>query len=139
MAEAVGEPTPSIVPVTRGAESCHPLARIHEMDPASVVGEAVEHEHVFHVGASTTGEMVAGVWSCSPCTERIDEQPCDEFCQILEGTVVLTAADGTAHEFGPGDGFVIPKGWTGTWHMPVPVRKTYVILDPETDSTAGAA
>ena len=65
---------PSIVPVARGGESCHPLSRIHEMDPANLVGEAVEHEHVFHVGASTSGELVAGVWSCTPCTERIHDQ-----------------------------------------------------------------
>ncbi len=107
---------PTIVPVARGGESCHPLSRIHEMDPANLVGEA------------------AGVWSCSPCTERIDAQPCDEFCQVLEGTVVLTSDDGTVHEFGPGDGFVVPKGWAGTWHMPVAVRKTYVVLDPVTGS-----
>ncbi len=74
------------------------------------------------------------MWSCSPCTERIDAQPCDEFCQVLEGTVVLTSDDGTVHEFGPGDGFVVPKGWAGTWHMPVAVRKTYVVLDPVTGS-----
>ena len=127
---------PTVVPVTRGAESCHPLSRIHEMDPTNVIGEAVEHEHVFHLGAPTRGELVAGVWSCSPCTERIDSQPCDEFCQILEGTVVLTADDGTVHEFGPGDGFVIPVGWAGTWHMPVAVRKTYVILDPAPSTDA---
>ena len=126
----------SIVPVNRGVEPCHPLARVYEMDAANVVaGVAVEHEHVFHVGASTSGELVAGVWSCTPCTERIHDQPCDEFCQILEGTVVLTADDGIVHEFGPGDGFIVPKGWAGAWHMPVAVRKTYVILDQ--DTTAG--
>ena len=47
-----------------------------------------------------------------------------------------TADDGTVHEFGPGDGFVIPVGWAGTWHMPVAVRKTYVILDPAPSTDA---
>ncbi len=126
---------PVVVPVTRGAEPNRPLSPIAEIDPTKVVwGEAVEHEHVFHVGTPGAGEMVVGVWSCSPCTERIDAQPCDEFCQILEGTLVLTADDGAVHEFGPGDGFLIPMGWAGTWHMPVPVRKTYVILDTDTDT-----
>ena len=41
----------------------------------------------------------------------------DEFVQVLNGTSVLTAADGEPQEFTVGDNFVVPKGFTGTWEM----------------------
>lgn len=39
----------------------------------------------------------------------------DEFCYILTGSVVLTAADGTVNTIGPGDAVTIPRGWKGRW------------------------
>jgi uncharacterized cupin superfamily protein len=41
----------------------------------------------------------------------------------------LVAADGTAREFGPGDAWVIPSGWRGTWETLEPARKHYVIYE----------
>lgn len=34
-------------------------------------------------------------------------------------------------ESGPGDRFVIPKGWAGTWDMKTRFRKRYVAWEPE--------
>lgn len=39
----------------------------------------------------------------------------DEFCYILTGAVVLTAADGRMAMIGPGDSVSIPRGWLGRW------------------------
>lgn len=39
----------------------------------------------------------------------------DEFCYILTGAVVLTAADGRVATLGPGDSVSIPRGWLGKW------------------------
>ena len=38
--------------------------------------------------------------------------------------------DGRAERFGPGDTFVIPAGYRGTWETVEPVRKLYVIYQP---------
>ena len=39
----------------------------------------------------------------------------DEFCYILTGFVVLTAANGRVDTIGPGDSVSIPRGWKGRW------------------------
>ena len=39
----------------------------------------------------------------------------DEFCYILTGSVVLTAANGRVDRIGPGDSVSIPRGWKGRW------------------------
>lgn len=39
----------------------------------------------------------------------------DEFCYILIGSVVLTAANGRVETIGPGDSVSIPRGWLGRW------------------------
>ena len=49
---------------------------------------------------------------------------------MLEGRVRLTDEHGVAVEYGPGDAFVVPAGFTGTWESLEPVRKRYVIYEP---------
>jgi uncharacterized cupin superfamily protein len=39
----------------------------------------------------------------------------DEFCYILTGSVVLTAANGRVDTIGAGDAVSIPRGWQGRW------------------------
>ena len=85
-----------------------------------------EREHVFH--ASPEG-FVIGLWSCSPCTERMPSYPNDEFCVVTQGRVVLTGDDGVVSEHGEGDAFVMQQGWSGTWAMPEPFTK-YFVLGP---------
>jgi len=79
-----------------------------------------------------TGQLTAGVWECTPCTSQFDSYPVDEFCFILNGTVVITDNAGHAETFKAGDSFVIPKGLKCTWHMPEITRKYYVIFDAKT-------
>jgi uncharacterized cupin superfamily protein len=86
--------------------------------------EPQEHEHIFH--ASEDGAFVAGLWSCTPCTEKVPSYPTDEFCVVLEGRVVLTSDDGTVAEYREGDAFVVQRGWSGTWAMPEPFTKHFV-------------
>jgi uncharacterized cupin superfamily protein len=43
--------------------------------------------------------------------------PYDEQVTVLNGSAILTSADGQRHEFHVGDTFVAPKGWTGTWEL----------------------
>jgi uncharacterized cupin superfamily protein len=43
--------------------------------------------------------------------------PYDEHVHILNGRAVLTSVGGRVDTYGPGDWFVAPKGWSGTWEM----------------------
>lgn len=69
----------------------------------------------------------AGIWEAGPHLERVD---CDydEMCHILDGEVRLTDTEGHARRFGPGDSFVVERGFKGTWENLSPVRKVFFIL-----------
>jgi uncharacterized cupin superfamily protein len=84
---------------------------------------------VWNAFSDPSGRFHVGHWSCEDGARAVtyDET---ELCLILEGRVRLEAADGAA-EFGPGDAFVITRGFVGVWRSIGPVSKLYAILDPE--------
>jgi len=47
------------------------------------------------------------------------------------GGAALTSQDGERSEFGPGDSFVIPAGYAGTWETIEDCRKLYAIFEPQ--------
>ena len=51
----------------------------------------------------------------------------DEYVDIQSGKLIITGADGVAHEYVAGDKLVMPKGWTGTWEMVGNFRELIVI------------
>jgi uncharacterized cupin superfamily protein len=71
------------------------------------------------------GNKVA-FWGSEAGGLKAGNYPLDEFVFVLEGDVVTTDSDGTRHEFHPGDAFVIPKGWAGTWDMKTRFKKIIV-------------
>ncbi len=97
--------------------------------------EYVNSENITSGSASELGQLFLcsdderfsiGVWECSPCCEEIESYPGDEFCTVLEGTVIITA-DGQQHSYGPGDSFAIRKGTRLTWNMTSQFRKYFVL------------
>lgn len=65
-----------------------------------------------------TGEkLTSQVYDADDGLLRFTDIPYDEFVHILNGTAILTSADGTRHVFNAGDCFIAPKGWTGTWEL----------------------
>jgi uncharacterized cupin superfamily protein len=46
---------------------------------------------------------------------------------VLEGEVTLTSLDGSKQTHRKGDSFLVPKGWRGTWDMPVKYREMIVV------------
>ena len=97
--------------------------------PAEIVleGKSENWDSVIH-----QGEFVVSVFEASPAVIDVSEPfPYDEFVLVLEGTVILTSIDGGSQTYNPGDTFVVPKGWLGTWAMPVQYREMVVI---ETDA-----
>ena len=75
---------------------------------------------------SADDRFFSGEWTSTPGKWAVvyDE---DEFVLILAGRCTLTSAEGIAETFGPGDSFVIPRGFAGTWETLEPLRKVYAI------------
>ena len=93
--------------------------------PAEIVlkGESKNWEQVLH-----QGDFVVAVFEASPAIIDIsDPFPYDEFVLVLEGQVTLTHIDGEKQNYKPGDTFLVPKGWLGTWDMPDKYREMIVI------------
>ncbi len=76
------------------------------------------------------GDVDAGIWACEPGAWAIAFAPGkDEFFSVISGRLRITDADGLAREFGPGEGCVIPGGFTGTFEVLEAVRKYYVVVE----------
>lgn len=69
----------------------------------------------------------SGVWASEVGAWRVAYDEI-ELCVILEGRVRLAGDDGSEATYGPGDAFVIPKGFTGVWDTLAPLRKIYAIV-----------
>jgi uncharacterized protein len=78
-----------------------------------------------------TQQFHCGRWSSTRGKWRIQYTEW-EFCCLTEGRVALEDADGRRTEFGPGDGFVVPAGFKGTWEVIEDCTKFYVIFEPRT-------
>jgi uncharacterized cupin superfamily protein len=78
--------------------------------------------------ADPTGQFFAGDWSSGIGRWRVEYTE-HEFCQLTAGRVVLTAEDGREWRFGPGDAWVIPAGFRGTWETIEPAQKRYAIFE----------
>ena len=63
--------------------------------------------------------------------------PYDEYVLVLEGEVILTSTSGDSQRYGVGESFVVPKGWTGTWDMPVKYREKIVVERKAWDESEG--
>ena len=94
--------------------------------------DQTEIGHTFYANAQ--GNVTAGVWECSPCLEKIERYGVDEICTVLSGSVTVTGEDGIAHTFGPGDSFVMPQDFKGTWHITETLKKFYMIAEPPSDT-----
>jgi uncharacterized cupin superfamily protein len=93
--------------------------------PAEIIleGESENWESVIH-----QGQFVVSVFEASPAVIDVSEPfPYDEFVLVLEGEVILTSIDGGSRTYNPGDTFLVPKGWLGTWAMPVKYREMVII------------
>jgi uncharacterized protein len=80
--------------------------------------------------ADANNQFFSGVWSSTRGKWRVSYTE-HEFCHILAGCIVVTSASGERSEFGVGDSFVIPSGFSGTWEVIEDCRKLYVIFEPQ--------
>ena len=101
----------------------------HDVSDTAVEGARVPLAHTAFV--DTTGQFTAGVWACDAGTLKIRNLTVNEACYLIEGTVVITDANGQTETFHAGEGFVLPRGFSGIWHMPVAIRKYNAMHNPE--------
>ena len=74
------------------------------------------------------GEVAVTIYEAMPAVLDISEpSPYDEFVLVLEGEVTLTPIDGEKQTYKAGETFLVPKGWVGTWDMPVKFREMIIV------------
>ena len=104
-------------------ESTRPAAdRLIAGDPVqrawNVFTDAGEQFHVGHWSSTR------GVW-------RVRYTEC-ELCVLTAGHVELVSQSGARTNFGPGEAFVVPAGFAGTWAVLEDCTKIYAIFIPRT-------
>ncbi len=105
------------------------------IDPAGLeAGTPVQSGHLYHQ-VEASGYM-AGVWDCTPMTEKFGPYAVHEFMFLLEGSITMILADGTEVTVNAGDPFVVPKGLPCQWKQEGYVRKYFMIFEDPGARTA---
>ena len=81
--------------------------------------------------SDATQQFHCGRWSSSIGKSRIRYSE-SEFCCLTVGRVRLENKEGQRWEFGPGEGFVVPAGFEGTWEVLEDCTKFYAIFEART-------
>lgn len=98
-------------------------------DPSDTPVEGAQNPRAYTAFTSSDGKFTANVWECDPGTLEIKDLAIDEAIFIIDGEVHLTDKAGKTTIFRAGEGYVIPKGFTGTMYMPYPLRKYNCIYE----------
>jgi uncharacterized cupin superfamily protein len=73
-------------------------------------------------------QFFAGRWAATRGKWRVRYTE-NELCVMTAGRVVIESASGERSSFGPGDAFVIPAGFSGTWEVLEDCAKIYAIFE----------
>ena len=92
-----------------------------------ITGNPKQEVWIRYANAAET--WFVGTWASEPGKWKVNYTE-EEYCELLEGRSVITDADGNSVTVGPGDRFVMPRGFKGTWEVVKPTRKTFVIYQP---------
>jgi uncharacterized protein len=75
---------------------------------------------------SADGTIEMGIWEIDAGRFHARFHGNGELIRIVAGKADCTGDDGSSFSLRPGDWMTIPRGWTGEWVMPSPLRKVYV-------------
>ncbi len=78
--------------------------------------------------SDTSQQFFAGRWSATRGKWRVRYTE-NELCVMTAGRVVIESSSGERSSFGPGDAFVVPAGFTGTWEVTEDCAKIYAIFE----------
>lgn len=122
------------------ARACQGIAQIVVLGPENIAPfvpplsdyQAVssgwsEAEHRCY--STQSKSVTVGFWTGAPGSATLDPWPYTEVCSILSGRVAIRDHAGQERVFGPGEGFIVPKGWAGVWNTLEPSSKFFVMID----------
>jgi len=120
-------PSPEIIPIEMKALANEPMRPIEDTQywklvsgdtesPAASVSTYVSADKLFEAGVSQYDRI----------TLELRDWPFEEFMYIIEGQVEITPKGGVPRIYGPGDAFVMPKGFNGTWKQLSSLKKMQV-------------
>lgn len=98
----------SITAATRTREGLLPI----DPWPREMVIEGAESHAIRDL---YKGEFVVQVYEGADGIVKVTDYPYDEFVCVLHGEAILTPDGGEPQRFVPGDYFIVPRGFTGTW------------------------
>jgi uncharacterized cupin superfamily protein len=112
--------------------------RLEEMPPLPARPEG-KHGHVLserdggqRASIVYEGDIVTQIFESGPRKLQLVDTPYDEFIHVLDGKLILTDDKGVAHEFGPGDNLLLPRGFTGTWEMIGDTFRELIVVEGRT-------
>lgn len=74
------------------------------------------------------GDNIVSVWEGGPAKLLIDTPTAyDEFVVVLKGELILSDNHGNKVTYKPGDMFMLPKGFAGSWEMTSEYRELIVV------------
>jgi len=113
----------SLVRLDRDRLSGNNLGEFTPYEPE--FGNLMAHGYEYYY--SEDGNFGIGVWESKPGETTYTDLEYDELMYVLDGGLVMTDEHGNTERFGPGEGLVLPRGWTGTLAVPEGgVRKIWV-------------
>jgi hypothetical protein len=74
------------------------------------------------------GPTTIGIWEASPYRERFQDYPFHEVAQVISGRLTITPDGGAPRHFGPGDSYVMERGFCGTFEVTETMRKYYMTV-----------
>lgn len=72
--------------------------------------------------------LTLGTWECNSGAVEIRGHAVDEACFVVRGSVTLIDCNGRSEIFGVGDGFLLPRGFRGTWSQSDDFEKMFVAI-----------
>jgi uncharacterized cupin superfamily protein len=106
-----------------------PLAAEPSKPPAERLLEGNPQLEVRNYFSDPSEQFFAGRWSATRGKWRVRYSE-NELCVMLAGRVLRESAGGARESFGPGDAFVVPAGFVGTWEVLEDCTKIYAIFEP---------
>jgi uncharacterized cupin superfamily protein len=107
---AVSDQSPELVPLDKLQLAGENLGEFSAYLPDR--GDLVARGDDFYY--SQDENLGIGVWESKPGSMTYEDLKYDELMLVLEGQLIMTAAEGKPQYFNQGEGFILPMGWSGT-------------------------
>ncbi len=116
----------SVIALSKEGLSSSAMEACSVVPPEAVLSGKAEETGAMHLEAGD-GKFLIGTWECTPYAELLAYPDNHEFCVVVSGRVALTNPDGSVNEFGPGDCYIVPKGFDGKFEVLETLRKIYIL------------